>query len=465
MPPTILVIFGITGDLARRKLLPALYHLANDQLLPTPFKIIGITRRGMTVPAVMSAIRESVEATGEVCRPKPLSILKRNLSIITMDITKPGEYAQLKTELDKIEDSLGLCLNRLFYLAIPSPVFGPIVRELGAGHLQDGCQHSRAESRLLIEKPFGYDLVSAQELIKEIAAIFTEKQVYRIDHYLAKETVQNILTFRLQNPLFSSVWNYQHISQIRVVAAESIGIEGRVNFYEQIGALRDVIQSHLLQIVSLITMELPATVTAQTIHTSKLGILKTFKPPPINHLRDLTIRGQYKGYRQEVSQPNSQTETFAALQITSTDPAWKGVPILLQTGKQLATKKTEATVVFKGRGKLAATNQLTIRIQPEEGITLSLQVKQPGFATTTENVAMNFSYGERADIVHADPYERVIADAIRGDKTLFASSDEVLESWRIVQPVLDAWANNQVPIYEYLPGTSGPAAATSLTET
>jgi glucose-6-phosphate 1-dehydrogenase len=322
-----------------------------------------------------------------------------------MDITKPGEYTMLKTELDKIEDTLGLCLNRLFYLAIPSQVFSPIVRALGKGHLNDGCQHSRAESRLLIEKPFGYDLVSARELIQEIGAVFSEKQVYRIDHYLAKETVQNILTFRLQNPLFSSVWNRQHISHIKVVAAESIGIEGRINFYEQIGALRDIIQSHLLQIAALITMELPPRVSPQTIHAAKLHILKTFQPPFSNRLNTLTVRGQYQGYRQEVSQPNSQTETFAALRITSTDPVWKGVPIVLQTGKQLTAKLTEATVVFKGSARSAASNQLTVRIQPEEGMTLSLQVKQPGFATATENVAMHFSYGERVDIVHADPYE------------------------------------------------------------
>lgn len=464
MEPSLLIIFGITGDLAHRKLLPALYHLANDQLLPTPFRIIGVTRRGTTVPEIMAAIQNAVEATGETCQPKALAALKDTISIVTMDITQAGEYTNLKEELDHIENELGICMNRLFYLAIPSQVFGPIVKELGASKLNSSCQHGRADSRLLIEKPFGYDLASAQQLVEELEDVFSEKQIYRIDHYLAKETVQNILTFRLQNPLFQAVWNNKHISHVLVTAAESIGIEGRVNFYEQIGALRDIIQSHLLQIVTLITMEKPKKLTAEAIHAEKLKVLHDIKPPHADNMSEFTVRGQYQGYRQEVDNPTSSTETYAAIQLTSTNTRWANVPILIRTGKQLATKLTEVMIVFKEPDQPSTQNYLIIRIQPLEGITLSIHVKKPGFNTELEKVHMGFSYSSSVGAVNTDAYERVLADAMRGDKTLFATSEEVLESWRIVQPILDAWAKNRTPLHDYTAGSWGPAAAAGLAQ-
>lgn len=462
MEPSLLVIFGITGDLARRKLLPALYHLAHDQLLPTPYKIVGVTRRGTTTQKVITAIRHSVEATGETCDSRALALLKRNISIVTMDITKPEEYKRLKQELDQIEDELSICMNRLFYLAIPSQVFGPIVKQLGASKLNDGCQHGTSESRLLIEKPFGYDLLSARELIQELAQVFSERQIYRIDHYLAKETVQNILTFRMQNPLFEAVWNNQHISHILVTAAESIGIEGRVNFYEQIGALRDIIQSHLLQIITLITMDKPKIFTPEAIHTAKLEVLRDIAPPHADDMHERTVRGQYQGYRLEVENPSSQTETYSALQLEISNPRWKGVPILLRTGKQLATKLTDVVVVFQHSNHPSTKNYLTIRIQPLEGISLSVQVKKPGIRREAEQVNLSFSYGDRVAGAHADAYERVLADAMRGDKTLFATSEEVLESWRVLQPILDAWGQNRTVLYEYVSGSWGPAAGNEL---
>ncbi|MES2971577.1 MAG: glucose-6-phosphate dehydrogenase [Patescibacteria group bacterium] len=462
MEPSLLVIFGITGDLANRKLLPALYHLANDQLLPTPFRIIGVTRRGTTVPAIIAAIRSSVEASGETCNPKALALLKRNISIVTMDITSGNEYTRLKLELDHIEAELGICMNRLFYLAIPSQVFGPIVKELGESKLSTGCQHGTMESRLLIEKPFGFDLPSAKQLILELEQVFSESQIYRIDHYLAKETVQNILTFRLQNPLFEAVWNSKQISHILVTAAESIGIEGRVNFYEQIGALRDIIQSHLLQIVALITMEKPTKLTAQAIHQEKLKVLQDLSPPSDDHMSEFTVRGQYQGYRQEVGNSKSQTETYAAIKLTSKSRKWENVPILIRTGKHLAAKATEVMIVFQDPSQPLNQNYLIIRIQPHESIILSVVVKKPGSSTEVEKVQMSFSYGDRADVIHADAYERVLADAMRGDKTLFATSEEVLESWRIVQPILDAWSHDRTPLHEYIPGSYGPAVGNQL---
>lgn len=456
MKPAILVIFGITGDLAHRKLLPALYRLADEQVLPDPFKIVGVTRRGTTVEELILAIRASVEATGVTCKKETLSRLEKSITVIKMDITAPAEYIRLKHELDKYEDELGVCLNRLFYLSIPAQVFSQVIRLFGVSGLNKGCKHESEESRLLIEKPFGYDLKSAQELIDEIEKVYTKKQVYRIDHYLAKETVQNILTFRFQNPLFRSVWNNNHISQILITAAESIGIEGRVVFYEQIGALRDIIQSHLLQILSLITMERPNEFTAESIHANKLKLLQSIAPPALSQIADKSVRGQYKGYKEEVSNSSSETETFAAIKLEINNKRWTNVPIYLTTGKSLAQKATEVVITFSDPSLPHINNYLTIRIQPFEGIKLSMQVKKPGYDIAVDQVIMNFSYSDAPDKLHADAYERVLADALRGDKTLFATSEEVMESWRIVSPFLDSWAQGIPAISIYEPGSNGP---------
>ncbi len=462
LEPAILTIFGITGDLAQRKLLPALYHLAHDKLLPESFKIVGVSRRGTTVKDVLKLIEESVHSNGSSCDEVTLSWLEQALSIVDMDITKPDEYALLKREIDAIEDSLGVCLNRLFYLAIPSALFGAVVERLGSKDLNTGCQHGVAESRLLIEKPFGYDLESAQSLVKSLRGSFTEEQIYRIDHYLAKETVQNILTFRFENPLFSQSWDKDHISHIMITAAESIGIEGRVAFYEQMGALRDLIQSHLLQILALVTMDKPTEMEADAIHRAKEELLSSLVPPADDKMESETIRGQYETYKKEVSSSHSKTETYAAIKLTADNPKWHGVPMYIRTGKSLKEKVTEVTVVFKDADTPECTNYLTIRIQPNEGIVLNLRIKKPGFESKIENVQMDFCYSEKLGVSHPDAYERVLVDVLRGDKTLFATSNEVLACWRITEPILRAWQTDRQPLHIYKNATWGPEVSDKL---
>jgi glucose-6-phosphate 1-dehydrogenase len=451
----ILTIFGITGDLAHRKLLPALYFLQKEKRLPHDLRIVGVTRQGTTVETVVDSIRKHLEDDGERCDPAVLKQLAAITSIVTMDITAGADYEKLKIELDQIESSVGICLNRLFYLAIPSQVFAPVVRLLGTAKLHTGCQHHIAESRLLIEKPFGFDMASANELIEVLSHDFSEDQIYRIDHYLAKETVQNILTFRYHNPLFANSWNNQYIRQITITAAEKIGIEGRATFYEQMGALRDLIQSHLLQVLALIIMDEPAHMTSSAIHAKKLAALKAIRPPHDHEMASKTVRAQYDSYKGEVQNPASTVETFAAVNLSIDNQTWQGVPVLVQTGKSLAKKTTEICLEFQGE-QPNDNNRLIIRIQPDEGITLQVNIKQPGYANVMEPVQMNFSYDQQLSARHSEAYQRVLLDALKGDKTLFATSQEVLECWRITQPILHAWENNAVPLLTYPSGSDGP---------
>jgi len=463
LKPAIITVFGVTGDLAKRKLLPALYHLAHDGLLPPTTKIVGVNRRGISVDDIITMIQDSVEKDRKlVCEPETLKWLKQAISVVKMDITVHEEYVRLKSKLDAIEDEVGLCLTRIFYLAIPSTLFAQVAERLGKQDLNKGCQHGDADSRLLIEKPFGYDQASAKELINQLQEAFTEKQIYRIDHYLAKETTQNILTFRFQNPLFANAWDKNHVSHIVVTAAESIGIEGRVSFYEQMGALRDLIQSHLLQLVALTTMDEPETMSSDHIHEKKKDILQSIKPPHLDKMASDTVRAQYKTYKNEVNNHDSSTETFAAIKLRIENDRWDGVPVLIRTGKALAAKVTEITVVYNSPDKPECINTLTIRIQPDEGIVLDLRIKKPGFDDGIEHVQMDFCYRDSFTASHPDAYERVLVDALRGDKTLFATSDEILESWRITEPILQAWQANQTKLESYDNGSWGPDSSDSL---
>ncbi len=460
--PAILVIFGITGDLAKRKLLPSLYNLAAHKLLPEPFRIVGLSRRNTTVADVVEVIRSAVEDTGRQADPETLAWLETNIKIINMDIAKPDDYGLLKQELDGIEDELHVCLHRLYYLAIPSSLFGEVIDRLGKHDLNTGCQHHKAESRLLIEKPFGYDLASAESLIDTLSKYFTERLTYRIDHYLAKETVQNILTFRFANPLFNGSWDREHIAHIEITAAESIGIEGRASFYEQTGALRDLIQSHLLQLVALIAMEQPASMSAEDIHAAKGALLDSINPIRGDDMATQTLRGQYDTYQAEVANEHSQVETYAALELSVDSGRLKDVPIYVRTGKALTRKVSEIKVAFQNDATPGKLNYLCIRIQPDEGITVDLSIKKPGFDNEIQQVKLDFYYGGDLDMVKAGAYERVIMDAMRGDKTLFATSQEVLAGWRVTEPVLRAWEHNHVPLYAYSTGSWGPQTAAPL---
>lgn len=439
----LLVIFGITGDLSRRYLLPALTDLAAQNLLPEHFEIIGTTRRHISAEEVLDKV--SADANAQ---------LAGRLRIVQMDPTVEADYHALKANLDRIEDERGVCLNRLFYLSIPPSTYGPVVDLLGASGLNSGCQHGEADSRVMIEKPFGYDLESARELIARLKQSFAESQIYRIDHYLAKETAQNILVFRFANPIFEAIWDSSNIQEINITASETIGVEGRAAFYETTGALRDIIQNHLLQLLAITTMEKPKVLESTYIHEEKMRLMKAIRPIKANEIPSATVRGQYRGYRDEVGNPDSITETFARVHLSIEHDRWRDVKIVLQTGKSLDKKSTEITIKFARKG-FAAPNTLCFRIQPDEGIDIDLQAKKPGLDNQTEQVEMAFSYAESFGIKsQPNAYERVLMDGIRGDQTLFATSDEVIASWEVVENVVQEWSKNADGLIVYEPGSS-----------
>jgi len=453
--PLVLVIFGITGDLAQRKLLPALYQLAKAHELPEELHIVGVSRRDVTKDDVYAKLRDFV---GESDFDSSIEqLLRDKTDMVQMNLVDPNDYTALLERLQVLESNLEDGASRLYYLSIPSQAFTPIIRLLGeTGHNAPLSGNADAP-RLLIEKPFGYDLVSAKDLIAVLHEHFGEGQVYRIDHYVAKETVQNILTFRFQNPLFESVWNSAHIDHIAVVAYEKIGIEGRANFYEQTGALRDLIQSHLLQLLAITTMAKPVQLESDEIHAEKLRLLNAVLPIAADKVATATLRGQYVGYRDEVSNQDSLVETYARLELSIDNDQWRGVPIILETGKALAEKLTEISISFKQHDDVGfRRNRLTFRIQPKEGITLRLQTKRPGIQNHTDSAEMDFDYAHSFNERPAEAYERVIVDAIRGDQTLFASAAEVLRSWEIIEQVLEQWSRGDSGLIAYEPGSNGP---------
>lgn len=456
LEPAIIVIFGITGDLAERKLLPALYHLLKDDLLDPQTLILGITRRNITKKELLARVELCINEVDNICDPVAVRKMGECLQMHHMDVTNPDDYDTLHQLLDGIEAKQGVCMNRLYYLSIPPQVFGPIVRFLGERGLNTSCQHGNAGTRLLIEKPFGYDLPSAKELIEDTNRHFTEEQVFRIDHYLAKETVQNILQFRFANPIFMPIWNNKNVDSIMIKATEKIGIENRADFYEQTGALRDLIQSHLLQLLALVTMELPHRLQSDQIRRNKQVLFDRIQPVPRDKVAKRAVRGQYKGYKKQVGRPHSITETYAALELYINNPRWKRVPMKLITGKALSQKRTDITLQFRP-DKNGEYNRLTFRIQPDEGIELRLKVKKPGYTQVTETALMDFSYEKTFDNHgHPDAYERVLVDAVRGDQTLFATAAEVLAGWEIVQPVIEVWARNDDDLLTYSFGSEGP---------
>ncbi len=461
LEPSFIVIFGITGDLAQRHLLPALYHLMKDGLLHKNTEIIGVTRQDITAAELLERVELCINEVDNICDPEALKLMNERTSLFKMNLTDDGDYAKLLNFLNDREQALGICINRLYYLAIPPQVYNGVVARLGAAGLNTSCPHGVAATRLLIEKPFGYDSDSAKALLDHLRSSFSEEQIFRIDHYLAKETVQNILVFRFQNPIFEAIWSNQCISHIEIMASEKIGIENRALFYEPLGALRDFIQSHLLQLMAIVTMDRPEAMTSQAIHEAKQSLLKQVPSISPDQVEHLAKRGQYNGYREEVNNPHSVTETFAAIQIEINSQRWRGTPITLWTGKGLSERKTEIHVSFKSQAT-ATTNTLCFRIQPNEGIELDLLTKEPGFDNKLRAQAMDFSYRQNANgQTHPNAYERVLVDAVRGDHTLFATGDEVLEAWRIIQPVLAEWAKRpQVTAYQK--GAEGSALCSRL---
>lgn len=453
--PLVLVIFGITGDLAQRKLLPALYQLARANELPEQLHIVGVSRRDVPKDEVFSQLASFVGESDY--DPLVEQHLKDHTEMRQMDLLDRADYEALLVRLQEIEANIGEDGSRLYYLSIPSQAFMPIIKLLGETDHNAPLPGGKDAPRLLIEKPFGYDLASARELISVLGEHFGEGQVYRIDHYVAKETVQNILIFRFRNPLFESIWNNRHIDHITVAAHEKLDIEGRANFYEQTGALRDLIQSHLLQLLAITAMVKPTHLESEEIHAEKLKLLQAIQPIAPNHVAEQAVRGQYQGYRDEVNNPDSLTETFARLKLWIDNEQWTGVPITLETGKALNEKLTEITVCFRQPDDAEEEqNRLIFRIQPQEGITLRLQTKRPGIKNITDSADMEFDYARSFNQRPAEAYERVIVDAIRGDQTLFASSAEVIRSWEIIENVLEQWSRNDEGLHTYAKGSSGP---------
>ena len=479
-PPTTLVIFGATGDLARRKLLPALYNLAHDGALPERFHLIGVARKEKAHEDYRA---ECEEAIRRYSRRKPdddvLKVLLENVKYVPGTFDQDSVYAELHKLLDEFEQRAGEPLNRAFYLATDPSFFGPIVDELGRSKL---AHHIHAEVRAIIEKPFGTSLEEAIELNRRVLSVFDETQVYRIDHYLGKETVQNMMAFRFANGMFEPLWNRNFIDYVQITAAEDIGIERRASYYDKSGALRDLIQNHMLQLLCHVAMEPPVSFTAEEVRNEKVKVLQAIPAPTPEEIAEMAVRAQYTkghaggedvpGYIEEEGVPHdSVTETYAALRLEVDNWRWAGVPFYLRTGKRLARKLTEVAVTLKPVPHLAFSqagslgvqpNQLVLTIQPNEGVSLSLVAKIPGTRMAIRPVNMEFLYGTSFLSQSPEAYERLITDAMRGDATLFTRNDEVEAQWRICDPIVKLWASERDGLAQYEAGSQGPAEAERL---
>ncbi len=477
VPPTTLVIFGATGDLAHRKLLPALYNLAHEGALPERFKLIGVARREKGRDDFRAETRASImEYSRREPDPEVLDGLLEHVKYIPSNFDDPAGYQALAEALDKFDAAAGQPFARDFYLSTAPEFFPVIVEQLKQAGLH---RHKKADVRVIIEKPFGTDLASARSLQKVVSDAFRERQVFRIDHYLGKETVQNVMAFRFANMMFEPIWNRNYIDHIQITGAEDLGIGTRAGYYDHAGALRDLVQNHMLQLVALTCMEPPATFEADKVRDEKVKVLTAIRPPdPAD-----TVRAQYTagtaggedvaGYIEEEGVPDdSRTETYAALHLEVHNWRWAGVPIYLRTGKRLARKVTEIAVQLKPVPHLAfqsvgsvgvQPNQLILTMQPNEGVSLSLGAKIPGSRMRIRPVNMEFLYGSAFMSQSPEAYERLILDAMRGDATLFTRNDEVDAQWSIIDPILKAWheADDQ-PLPSYAAGTAGPAEADDL---
>jgi len=478
--PTTLVIFGGTGDLAHRKLLPAIYNLAHEGQLPGRFNLVAFARRDQAHEDYRAIAKESIEKYSR--RPpkaEVLDALLEDIQYVPGEFDDPDAYTRLNEMLDKFDADAGIVFNRVFYLSTAPQFFSVIVHLLGEQKMD---RRRGAEVRLVVEKPFGHDLATARKLNREVLREFSEKQVFRIDHYLGKETVQNLLAFRFANSLFEPVWNRNYISHVQITAAEDIGIGSRAGYYDSSGALRDLIQNHMSQLLALLAMEPPATFDADPLRDEKVKVLRAIQPPTVEEVPRMSLRGQYgpgtvggveePGYLEEPGvPPDSHTETYAALRLEIHNWRWSGVPFYLRTGKRLARKVTEIAVIlkpvphlaFQQKGSLGVQpNQLILTVQPDEGVSLSLGAKIPGNLMRIRPVNMEFHYGTSFLSQSPEAYERLILDAMRGDASLFTRDDEVEAQWSIYDPVLQHWSESPDRPEEYPSGGQGPAGADEL---
>ncbi|MFG1376203.1 glucose-6-phosphate dehydrogenase [Xanthobacter autotrophicus] len=472
--PFVLTVFGATGDLARRKLLPALYQRDRAGQLPDRAVIVGASRQQMTpeefAAFARAAITEYVPA-GDLDAEDVARFLAR-LTYVPVEAEGEAGWPQLATLIDTHEDMI-----RVFYLATGPALFGPICTRLGAhGIAAEGA-------RVVVEKPLGKSLESAVALNKAIGQVFEERHVYRIDHYLGKETVQNLMALRFANTLFEPVWNNAHVDHVQITVAEDIGTAGRAGYYDTAGALRDMVQNHILQLLCLVAMEPPVSLDADAVRDEKLKVLKALLPIDESNAGQFTVRGQYRagasaggavpGYLEELGSGASETETFVALKAEIGNWRWSGVPFYLRTGKRLASRVSEIVITFRpvphsvfdeSAGALRA-NVLVLRLQPEEGVKLWLMIKDPGpGGMRLEHVPLDMSFASVFGVRNPDAYERLLMDVVRGNQTLFMRRDEVEAAWRWVDPILEAWRASREPPKPYTAGTWGPAAAIALIE-
>jgi glucose-6-phosphate 1-dehydrogenase len=481
--PCVFVIFGASGDLARRKLLPALYNLALSRLLPAGMSIVGVASPEMSEDAYRKGMHDAV---GEFSRRKPIdeTVWKdfaSRLHYLSGKFEDEATFARLRETLENLDRTNGTCGNRIYYLAIPPSAFPLVNDNLAKAGLVADVGDPKKYTRIIVEKPFGRDLASAEALNASMHRVFDERQIFRIDHYLGKETVQNLVALRFGNAIFEPLWNRNHIDHLQITVAEDIGVEGRGKFYEEAGATRDIVQNHLLQLLMVTAMEPPVAFTADEVRDEKVKVLRALKPIVDEDVARFTVRGQYGpgnweghpvlGYRQEPAvSPTSNVETFVAMRIEVDNWRFAGVPIYVRAGKRLARRATEISVHFKRVPHALLTHSvdpdvLVIRIQPDEGIGLRFVAKVPGPTMTLRPVTMDFRYGSTFGGSGPEAYERLIVDAMVGDPTLFARADEVSAAWRFITPILQAWAAGPTPAFpSYASGAWGPKAAFELIE-
>lgn len=482
--PCTLVIFGASGDLTKRKLLPAVYALTSEGLLPPSFAVTGFARKEMSDDEFRDAMFEGCKTFGRY-RPagrQEFSEFASRLSYHSGQYDELESYKALKAKLEEQEARLGLPPNRVFYLSTPPGNFAGIIKNLGESGLLPKGQTSPF-ARVIIEKPFGTDLESARQLNAEVLGIAEEHQVYRIDHYLGKETVQNLLVFRFANGIFEPLWNNRFIDHVQITGAEAIGIEGRGGYFDTAGILRDMVQNHLFQVLCLTAMEPPVAFSADDLRDEKVKVLKALRRSNKDSMEDVVVRGQYTrganagktliGYREETGvAPGSKTETYVALKLFVDNWRWAGVPFYLRSAKSMPSKVTEVALVFKdaphrliratGSRVHNTQNVLSIRIQPDEGITLNFGSKMPGPSTDAHPVSMDFRYGSFFGKEPPEAYERLLLDCMLGDASLFTRGDEVEASWQFITPIHQAWAEDPRPVSLYEAGTWGPPAAEQM---
>ena len=481
--PCSVILFGASGDLAKRKVIPALYDLAQHDSLGERYAILGFARTPMTDETFRATIGEAAKTISEVgpIEPAKWNAFSSNLYYSAGEYGDPNSYVKLAKRLAELDAEKKLGGNRLFYLSTPPEVYPDIVEQLGRAGLARPA-NPNAWVRIIIEKPFGRDLASARELNKIVLNVFEEKQVYRIDHYLGKDTVQNLLVLRFGNGIFEPLWNRNYVDHVQITAAETLGVERRGGFYETAGALRDMIQSHVLQLTSLVAVEPPASFDATAVRNEKLKILQSIRPYNLEMVAQSVVRGQYSpgtldgknlaGYRDEPGvNPKSRTETFVAMRVLIDNWRWAGVPIYLRTGKRLAKRTTEIMIQFRCaphivfREREVEPNRLVLNIQPDEGISVSFGAKRPGTDMSIGNVTMNFSYREAFGGTSRSAYATLLNDCLRGDATLFDRGDSVEAAWSLVDPILDVWSAARTgTVPTYAAGTWGPKESDQLLE-